>query len=189
MGLLDFQSTYKHIICSSLKHSSMWTSAYIKPMSKDLVIQITVYMQRQQHGLTGPSMHQIILHLLNTSQRPKARVFSMDGNYYFHKSFENLRNTLCIKVMLTVYLTQVYTLCAYHRYQKTKIDCFRFVMCPLLALVFQGRLLLFFMRPLTVLMRQTRPAVRGIHQSILLRCLWCILYTMTSMIILQLPQF
>ncbi len=25
-----------------------------------------------------------------------------------------------------------------HRYQKTKIDCLRFIMCPLLTLVFRG---------------------------------------------------
>jgi hypothetical protein len=31
---------------------------------------------------------------------------------------------------------------------------------------------LLFMQPLTVLMRQTRQAVRAILQSILLRCLW-----------------
>jgi len=57
-----------------------------------------------------------------------------------------------------------------HRYRMTKIDCLRFVMCPLLAQVFQGRL--FLMQPLTVLMRQTRQAVHVIHQSIFLRCLW-----------------
>jgi hypothetical protein len=44
-------------------------------------------------------------------------------------------------------------------------------MCLLLVPVFQG---FFFMRPLTVLMRQTRQAVRAIHQSILLRCLWAL---------------
>jgi hypothetical protein len=59
------------------------------------------------------------------------------------------------------------------RYRMTKIDCLRFVMCLLLVPVFQGRLiLLFLMRPLTVLMRETRLAVCVIHQSILLRCLW-----------------
>ena len=56
-----------------------------------------------------------------------------------------------------------------HRYKKTNIDCWRFVMCPLLVLVFHG---FFFMRPLTVLMRQTRQVKHTIHQSILLRCLW-----------------
>jgi hypothetical protein len=30
-----------------------------------------------------------------------------------------------------------------HKYRKTRIDCLRFIMCPLLALVFQGRLLPF----------------------------------------------
>jgi hypothetical protein len=43
-------------------------------------------------------------------------------------------------------------------------------MCLLLALVFQG----FFLQwPLTVLMKQTRQAVRAFEQSILLRCLLC----------------
>jgi hypothetical protein len=32
--------------------------------------------------------------------------------------------------------------------------------------------LLFLLRPLTVLMKQTRQVVRAIGQSILLRCLW-----------------
>ncbi len=58
-----------------------------------------------------------------------------------------------------------------HRYRKTKIDCLRFVMCPLLAPIFQGFFFLFLMRPLTVLMIQTRQAICTIHQSILLRCL------------------
>jgi len=31
-----------------------------------------------------------------------------------------------------------------HRYQKSKIDCLRFVMCPLLAPVFQGFFFFFF---------------------------------------------
>jgi len=43
-------------------------------------------------------------------------------------------------------------------------------MCPLLVPVFQG--FLFFMRPLTVLMKQMRQAVRAVKQSILLWCLW-----------------
>ncbi len=50
-----------------------------------------------------------------------------------------------------------------HRYQKTKIDCLRFVMCLLLTPVIQG--FFFLMRPLTVLMRQTSQAVRAINQS------------------------
>jgi hypothetical protein len=42
-------------------------------------------------------------------------------------------------------------------------------MCPLVVPDFQG----FFLRwPLTVLMKQTRQAVRTFKQSILLRCLW-----------------
>ncbi len=49
-----------------------------------------------------------------------------------------------------------------HSYQKSKIDCLSFDICPLLVLVFQGFFLLW---PFTVLMKQTR-------QSILLRCLW-----------------
>ncbi len=49
-------------------------------------------------------------------------------------------------------------------------------MCPPLAPVFHGSFFFFFLffllRPLTVLMKQTRHAVRAIKQSILLRCLW-----------------
>jgi hypothetical protein len=43
-------------------------------------------------------------------------------------------------------------------------------MCPLLAPVFQG--FFFLLRPLTVLMKQTRQTVLAVNQSILLRCLW-----------------
>ena len=51
----------------------------------------------------------------------------------------------------------------------SKIDCLRFVICPLLVSVFEG----FFLQwPLTELMKQTRQAVRTFKQSILLRCLW-----------------
>ncbi len=54
--------------------------------------------------------------------------------------------------------------------ERRKIDCLRFVMCPLLVLGFQG---FFFMWPLIVLMKQTRQAGCTIKQFILLRCLWC----------------
>ena len=46
--------------------------------------------------------------------------------------------------------------------KRQKIDCLRFVMCPLLTPGFQG---FFFMRLLTVLMKQTRQAVHAIKQS------------------------
>ncbi len=63
-----------------------------------------------------------------------------------------------------------------HRNQKSKIDCLRFVMCPLLAPVFQG----FFLQwPLTVLMKQSRQAVCVFKLSILLRCLWIPLRVLT----------
>ncbi len=39
----------------------------------------------------------------------------------------------------------------------TKIDCLWFVMCPLLAPGFQG---FFFMQPLTVVIKQTRRAIK-----------------------------
>ncbi len=46
-------------------------------------------------------------------------------------------------------------------------------MCPLLAPVFKGKASSsFLLLPLTVLMKQTRQAVRAIKQPILLRCLW-----------------
>jgi hypothetical protein len=44
-------------------------------------------------------------------------------------------------------------------------------MCPLLAPVFQGFFFFFLQWPLTVLMNQTRQAVRTFKQSIILRCL------------------
>ncbi len=56
--------------------------------------------------------------------------------------------------------------------KRQKIDCLRFIMCPLLAPGFQGFFSFFFMWPLTVLMKQTRQVVFTIKQSILLRCLW-----------------
>jgi hypothetical protein len=43
-------------------------------------------------------------------------------------------------------------------------------MCQLLAPVFQG--FFFLLRPLTVLIKQTRQAIHAVRQSILLRCLW-----------------
>jgi len=53
----------------------------------------------------------------------------------------------------------------------SKIDCLRFVMCPLLAPVLIGFFsFLFLLRPLTVLTKQTRQTVRAVKQSILLRC-------------------
>jgi hypothetical protein len=52
----------------------------------------------------------------------------------------------------------------------SKIDCLRFAMCPLLAPVLIG--FFFLLQPLTVLMKQTRQAVRAVKQSTLLRCLW-----------------
>ncbi len=65
---------------------------------------------------------------------------------------------------------------SYHRYQKFKIDCLRFVMCPLLAPGLSSLLFLFLWWPLTILMKQTRQAVRASKQSILFRCL-CIICT------------
>jgi hypothetical protein len=56
-----------------------------------------------------------------------------------------------------------------HRYGKAKIDCLSFVMCPLLVQLIIGFFFLFFLlRPFTVLMKQTRQAVRAIKQSIFL---------------------
>jgi hypothetical protein len=53
--------------------------------------------------------------------------------------------------------------------KRQKIDCLRFVMCPLLEAGFQGFFFLFFlMRPLTALKKQTRQAVCAIKQSIYL---------------------
>ncbi len=55
---------------------------------------------------------------------------------------------------------------------KEKLDCLRLVMCPPLAPHFQPFFLFFLLRPLTVLMKQARQAIRAFKQSILLRCLW-----------------
>ncbi len=53
----------------------------------------------------------------------------------------------------------------------SKIDCLRFVMCPQLVPVLKGFFSFFPLRPLTVLMKQTRQVVHKVKQSILLRCL------------------
>ncbi len=52
--------------------------------------------------------------------------------------------------------------------ERLKIDCLQFGMCPLLALGFQGFFFLFLMRPLTVLMKQTRQVRRAFKKSIYL---------------------
>jgi hypothetical protein len=57
-----------------------------------------------------------------------------------------------------------------HRYL-INVDCLSFVVCPLLV-PHLPRHFPFLLQPLTVLMKQTRQAVRAIKQSILLRCLW-----------------
>jgi hypothetical protein len=59
-----------------------------------------------------------------------------------------------------------------HRYRKSKIDCLRFVMCLLLAPVFQG---FFFFSFFAVAINSTDEANKAgssFKQSILLRCLW-----------------
>jgi hypothetical protein len=59
-----------------------------------------------------------------------------------------------------------------HRHLRN-IDCLSFVMCLLLAQLVIGFFSFFFLlRPLKVLMKQTRQAVCTIKQSIILRCLW-----------------
>ncbi len=60
-----------------------------------------------------------------------------------------------------------------HRYLKN-IDYSSFVMFPLLepaATSSKAFFAFFWLRPITLLKRQTRQAVRAIDQSILLRCL------------------
>jgi hypothetical protein len=52
--------------------------------------------------------------------------------------------------------------------ERQKIDCLRFVMCPLLALGFQGFFFSFLIRLLTALMKQTRQVGRAIKKSIYL---------------------
>ncbi len=55
------------------------------------------------------------------------------------------------------------------QYRKTKIDCLRFVMCPLLAPVFQGFFLVATMHSANETNRQAKCTI---NQSILPRCLW-----------------
>ena len=58
-----------------------------------------------------------------------------------------------------------------HRYQKAKIDCLRFVMCPLLAQLEIGFFSFYFYFAAAIY-RTTEANKAGIKQSILLRCLW-----------------
>ncbi len=52
--------------------------------------------------------------------------------------------------------------------ESLKIDCWGFVMCPLLAKSYKPSFFLFLLRPLTVPMKQTRQLVHAIKQSIYL---------------------
>ncbi len=88
--------------------------------------------------------------------------------FFCNNACENVLRSICIP---TIYPENRFK-GLWHRYQKSKIDCLRFVMCPLLAAVFQG---FFLWWPLTVLMKQTRQAVCAFKQSILLRCLWFVI--------------
>ncbi len=83
---------------------------------------------------------------------------------------KNEANLFCVALSKVTKASKV--ICPVHRYRKTKIDCLRFVMCPLLVPGFQGFFFPFLMQTLTVLMKQTRQAVCAIKQSITLRCLW-----------------
>jgi hypothetical protein len=57
----------------------------------------------------------------------------------------------------------------FHRYQKAKIDCLRFVMCPLLAQLEIG----FFSSFSAAAVYSTNEANKaGLKQSIIFRCLW-----------------
>ncbi len=73
-------------------------------------------------------------------------------------------------------MLNVIMLCHYaeHRYLKN-IDCLSFEVCQTPSATsskaFAFSFSFFLLRPLTVLMKQTRQAVRTIRQSILLRCL------------------
>ncbi len=56
-----------------------------------------------------------------------------------------------------------------HRYRKAKIDCLRFVMCPLLAQLEIG----FFSSFSAAAVYSTNKANKtGLKQSIIFRCLW-----------------
>jgi len=61
-----------------------------------------------------------------------------------------------------------------HRYRKTKNRLLKVCYVPGTSTGFLR--FLFLMRPLTVLMKQTRQAGHTIKQSILLRCLWSAVY-------------
>jgi len=55
-----------------------------------------------------------------------------------------------------------------HRYQKAKIDCLSFVMCPLLAQPIIAFFSSFFAAAVYSIMKQTWQAVRTVKQSIFL---------------------
>jgi hypothetical protein len=65
---------------------------------------------------------------------------------------------VCVHACMKVCLYACMCLCMYDRYQKSKTDWLRFVMCPLLVPVFQG-FFFFLWWPLTVIMNQTRQYV------------------------------
>ncbi len=60
-------------------------------------------------------------------------------------------------------------LCSTHRYRKAKIDCLRFVMCPLLA---QLKISFFSSFSAAAVYITNEANNAGLKQSIIFRCLW-----------------
>ncbi len=90
------------------------------------------------------------------------------------KFAHNFCGIICSKSVTTVFFP-IKKMNAYgysHRYRKAKIDCLRFVMCPLLAQLEIG----FFSSFSAAAVYSTNEANKaGLKQSIIFRCLWLFL--------------
>jgi len=62
-------------------------------------------MEKDEVRITAALLAEIILHGLNISQRPKARVFCMKSKLYLYKQYEKIVKSLCSKVMPAFYLS------------------------------------------------------------------------------------
>ena len=107
--------------------------------------------------------------LFSSSQAHNKRYINESAYCGSRTDFDN-----CILKTIDIYSYWVkHVLICNHRYQKAKIDCLSFVMCLLLTQPIIAFFSSFLVRPFTLLMKQTRQAVRAVKQSIILRCLWC----------------
>ncbi len=86
-----------------------------------------------------------------------------------HYTLISLFFIICLLYCLDVYvISNVF----YTQISKEKIDCLRFVMCPLLAPHFQPFFLFCLAVAINSTNETTRQAVHAINQYIFLRCLW-----------------